>query len=51
MQCCFVRHDSDVAESLIDVVRYLGADLLHVFSYLPKDLNFIEHTSDIGWKE
>lgn len=26
-------------------------DLLHVFSYLPKDLNFIEHTSDIGWKE
>lgn len=25
-------------------------DLLHVFSYLPKDLNFIEHTSDIGWK-
>ena len=27
------------------------ADLLHVFSYLPKDLNFIEHTSDIGWKE
>eukprot|EP00249_Psilotum_nudum_P019271 c27174_g2_i2 orf=319-1620(+) len=26
-------------------------DLLHVLSYLPKDLNFIEHTSDIGWKE
>lgn len=27
-------------------------DLLHVFSYLPKDLNFIEHTSDIvSWKE
>lgn len=26
-------------------------DLLHVFSYLPRDLNFIEHTSDIGWKE
>ncbi|XP_077232857.1 beta-glucuronosyltransferase GlcAT14C-like [Tasmannia lanceolata] len=26
-------------------------DLLHVFSYLPKDLNFIEHTSNIGWKE
>lgn len=26
-------------------------DLFHVFSYLPRDLNFIEHTSDIGWKE
>lgn len=26
-------------------------DLLHVFSYLPRDLNFIEHTSDIGWQE
>ncbi|KAL6638502.1 hypothetical protein ACP70R_023997 [Stipagrostis hirtigluma subsp. patula] len=26
-------------------------DLLHVFSKLPRDLNFIDHTSDIGWKE
>ncbi|ERN18218.1 beta-glucuronosyltransferase GlcAT14B [Amborella trichopoda] len=26
-------------------------DLLHTFSYLPRDLNFIEHTSNIGWKE
>lgn len=26
-------------------------DLLHVLSYLPRDLNFIEHTSDIGQKE
>ncbi|KAL3697788.1 hypothetical protein R1sor_011864 [Riccia sorocarpa] len=26
-------------------------DLLHVLSYLPRDLNFIEHTSNIGWKE
>ncbi|KAK6928270.1 Glycosyl transferase, family 14, partial [Dillenia turbinata] len=26
-------------------------DLLHVFSNLPRDLNFIDHTSDIGWKE
>jgi hypothetical protein len=26
-------------------------DLLHVFSNVSKDLNFIEHTSDIGWKE
>ncbi|CAM8958186.1 unnamed protein product [Rhodiola kirilowii] len=26
-------------------------DLLHIFSYVPRDLNFIEHTSNIGWKE
>ncbi|KAH9623932.1 hypothetical protein KSS87_010520 [Heliosperma pusillum] len=26
-------------------------DLLHVLSTLPRELNFIEHTSDIGWKE
>lgn len=26
-------------------------DLLQTFSYLPRDLNFIDHTSDIGWKE
>ncbi|KAF7845511.1 beta-glucuronosyltransferase GlcAT14C-like [Senna tora] len=26
-------------------------DLLHIFSFMPKDLNFIEHTSNIGWKE
>ncbi|KAJ4774192.1 hypothetical protein LUZ62_015784 [Rhynchospora pubera] len=26
-------------------------DLLHVFSFLPRDLNFIQHTSYIGWKE
>ncbi|XP_068637295.1 beta-glucuronosyltransferase GlcAT14B-like [Aristolochia californica] len=26
-------------------------DLLHTFSYLPRELNFIDHSSDIGWKE
>ncbi|KAF8402882.1 hypothetical protein HHK36_010974 [Tetracentron sinense] len=26
-------------------------DLLHIFSYLPRELNFLEHTSNIGWKE
>ncbi|OAY72027.1 Beta-glucuronosyltransferase GlcAT14A [Ananas comosus] len=26
-------------------------DLLYVLSSLPRHLNFIEHTSDIGWKE
>ena len=33
-----------------DLSTYL-ADLLHVLSELPRQLNFIEHTSDIGWKE
>ncbi|XP_052200524.1 beta-glucuronosyltransferase GlcAT14B-like [Diospyros lotus] len=26
-------------------------DMLHTLSTIPRDLNFIEHTSDIGWKE
>ncbi|KAM0012180.1 putative glycosyl transferase, family 14, beta-glucuronosyltransferase GlcAT14A/B/C [Helianthus debilis subsp. tardiflorus] len=26
-------------------------DLIYVFSTLPRDVNFIDHTSDIGWKE
>ncbi|GMH02289.1 hypothetical protein Nepgr_004128 [Nepenthes gracilis] len=26
-------------------------DLFHVFSSVRRDLNFIDHTSDIGWKE
>lgn len=26
-------------------------DLIHVFSSAPRDLNFIDHTSDLGWKE
>ncbi|KAA8523023.1 hypothetical protein F0562_009446 [Nyssa sinensis] len=26
-------------------------DLLHILSTIPRHLNFIEHTSDIGWKE
>ncbi|KAJ0962753.1 hypothetical protein J5N97_027875 [Dioscorea zingiberensis] len=26
-------------------------DLIHVFSSVPRDLNFIDHTSDLGWKE
>ncbi|XP_031484694.1 beta-glucuronosyltransferase GlcAT14B-like [Nymphaea colorata] len=26
-------------------------DLLHMLSFVPRDFNFIEHSSDIGWKE
>lgn len=27
------------------------SDLLHILSYLPKDLNFVNHSSYIGWRE
>ncbi|PRQ51673.1 putative glucuronosyltransferase [Rosa chinensis] len=26
-------------------------DLLHIMSFMPKDLNFVNHSSYIGWKE
>ncbi|RVX13569.1 Beta-glucuronosyltransferase GlcAT14C [Vitis vinifera] len=26
-------------------------DLLHILSFVPRDFNFIEHTSNIGWNE
>ncbi|KAG0463012.1 hypothetical protein HPP92_021488 [Vanilla planifolia] len=26
-------------------------DLIHVFSSLPRDLNFVDHSSDLDWKE
>nr|GMD45071.1 beta-glucuronosyltransferase GlcAT14C [Ipomoea batatas] len=26
-------------------------DILHVFSFLPRDLNFLEHSTNLGWKE
>ncbi|MQL79923.1 hypothetical protein Taro_012374 [Colocasia esculenta] len=26
-------------------------DILHIFSSLPRNLNFVEHTSRLGWKE
>ncbi|KAL6138272.1 hypothetical protein ACLB2K_063555 [Fragaria x ananassa] len=26
-------------------------DLSHIFSSVTRDLNFIDHTSDLGWKE
>ncbi|KAH7516383.1 hypothetical protein FEM48_Zijuj10G0129300 [Ziziphus jujuba var. spinosa] len=28
-----------------------NSDLSHIFSSIRRDLNFIDHTSDIGWKE
>lgn len=37
--------------SALDYPLITQDDLLYVLSYLPRDLNFIEHTSDLGWKE
>jgi protein xylosyltransferase len=28
-----------------------GTDILHAFSALPRNVNFIEHTGYLGWKE
>ncbi|URE22493.1 Core-2/I-Branching enzyme [Musa troglodytarum] len=32
-------------------IPQMPPDLLHVFASLPRNLNFIDHTSDLGWKE
>ncbi|RLM73716.1 beta-glucuronosyltransferase GlcAT14A-like [Panicum miliaceum] len=31
-------------------LRAIYGDLLYAFSSVPRDLNFIDHTSDLGWK-
>lgn len=37
---------------LLTNIFYLDcAELLHILSHLPKDLNFVNHTSYIGWRE
>ncbi|KAF9681301.1 hypothetical protein SADUNF_Sadunf06G0211700 [Salix dunnii] len=36
---------------LPEIMVYSDLYILHIFSYLPRDLNFLEHTSGIGWKE
>jgi len=38
------------AEAVTLSVLSAAADLMHVFSKLPRDLNFIDHTSNISWK-
>lgn len=33
------------------IIKFCGnADILHVFSTVPRDLNFIEHMKIAGWK-
>lgn len=43
-------HHISLFDKLVDCGSFLK-DLLHTFSYLPRDLNFVDHTSNIGWKE
>ncbi|MQM13647.1 hypothetical protein Taro_046577, partial [Colocasia esculenta] len=31
--------------------NFKSINFLHVLSFVPRDLNFIQHTGDIGWKE
>ncbi|KAK9106173.1 hypothetical protein Scep_023017 [Stephania cephalantha] len=37
--------------SAMDYPLLTQDDLAHVFSHVRRDLNFIDHTSDLGWKE
>ncbi|KAL0919894.1 hypothetical protein M5K25_012019 [Dendrobium thyrsiflorum] len=37
--------------SALDYPVVTQDDLLYAFTSLPRDLNFIDHTSDLGWKE
>ncbi|XP_051150592.1 beta-glucuronosyltransferase GlcAT14A-like [Andrographis paniculata] len=40
-----------VVLSAMDYPLITQDDLAHVFSSVKRDLNFIDHTSDLGWKE
>ncbi|KAG6757688.1 hypothetical protein POTOM_038010 [Populus tomentosa] len=40
-----------VSLSAMDYPLVTQDDLSHVFSSVSRDLNFIDHTSDLGWKE
>ncbi|KAI3453103.1 hypothetical protein Pfo_009766 [Paulownia fortunei] len=40
-----------VTLSALDYPLITQDDLSHVFSSINRDLNFIDHTSDLGWKE
>ncbi|XP_048229960.1 beta-glucuronosyltransferase GlcAT14A isoform X1 [Ricinus communis] len=48
---CWQKHC--IYFSLIDIMasELIILDLSHVFSSISRDFNFIDHTSDLGWKE
>ncbi|KAL2485050.1 Core-2/I-branching beta-1 [Abeliophyllum distichum] len=45
------RWDWFVTLSALDYPLITQEDLFHAFSSVKRDLNFIDHTSDLGWKE
>ncbi|KAL0372694.1 UNVERIFIED_CONTAM: Beta-glucuronosyltransferase GlcAT14A [Sesamum calycinum] len=45
------RWDWFVTLSALDYPLITQDDLSHVFASVRRDLNFIDHTSDLGWKE
>lgn len=34
-----------------NILIKMFADLLHILSYMPKELNFVNHTSYLDWRE
>ncbi|KAK6232739.1 Glycosyl transferase [Theobroma cacao] len=48
LRCC--KWDWFINLSASDYPLVTQDDLIHAFSDLPKDLNFIQHTSHLGWK-
>ncbi|KAJ4957327.1 hypothetical protein NE237_014110 [Protea cynaroides] len=45
------RWDWFINLSAADYPLVTQDDLLHILSFLPKDLNFVNHTSHIGWRD
>ncbi|KAB2058603.1 hypothetical protein ERO13_A11G228000v2 [Gossypium hirsutum] len=48
LRCC--KWDWFINLSASDYPLVTQDDLIHAFSGLPKDLNFIQHSSQLGWK-
>ncbi|XVE62485.1 hypothetical protein DITRI_Ditri06bG0121700 [Diplodiscus trichospermus] len=48
LRCC--KWDWFINLSASDYPLVTQDDLIHAFSSLPKDLNFIQHSSHLGWK-
>ncbi|KAK9006837.1 hypothetical protein V6N11_019168 [Hibiscus sabdariffa] len=48
LRCC--KWDWFINLSASDYPLVTQDDLIHAFSGLPKDLNFIQHTGQLGWK-
>lgn len=47
----FVFFPKTLLMTVLILCLSLLTDLSHVFSSVNRDLNFIDHTGDLGWKE